>query len=208
LDESFLIPIRTESIREVHAGASTRKVWTTERESEEMESDLVLTRKTTSRAGQGPRKGSESQRVIIEDLARLTPDVPVLSEESAHAPWVERRNWHKLWVVDPLDGTREFVKRNGEFTINIALVVDHEPVLGIVAAPARGLLYWGAAGIGAFSRHRDMPQAAIHVAPPQSPLRVLGSRSHASAETAGYLARHAGRIPKRFWAQASSPGPA
>jgi len=131
----------------------------------------------------------ESQRIIIEDLARLTPDVPVLSEESAHAPWAERRNWRELWVVDPLDGTREFVKRNGEFTINIALVVDHEPLLGIVAAPARGLLYWGAAGIGAFSRHRDAAQAAIHVAPPQNPIRVLGSRSHASPDTAGYLAR-------------------
>src|SRR5450631_365552 len=131
----------------------------------------------------------ESQRVIIEDLTRLTPSVPILSEESAHAPWAERQHWHELWVVDPLDGTREFVKRNGEFTINIALIVDHEPLLGLVAAPAQGLLYWGAAGIGAFRRHRKAPQLGIHVAPPQSPLRVVGSRSHSSAETAGYLAR-------------------
>ena len=63
----------------------------------------------------------------------------------------------ELWVVDPLDGTREFVKRNGEFTVNIALVVDHEPLLGIVTAPAKGLGYWGAVGIGAFSHHRDAP---------------------------------------------------
>ena len=86
----------------------------------------------------------ESQRIILEDLARITPDVPVLSEESAQAPWLERQNWRELWVVDPLDGTREFVKRNGEFTINIALIVDHEPVLGLVTAPAQGLVYWGA----------------------------------------------------------------
>jgi 3'(2'), 5'-bisphosphate nucleotidase len=92
-------------------------------------------------------------------------------------------------VVDPLDGTREFVKRNGEFTINIALVVNHEPSLGIVAAPALGLLYWGAIGVGAFSHHRDAPQVAIHVSPPRTPLRVVGSRSHASPATAGYLAR-------------------
>jgi len=92
-------------------------------------------------------------------------------------------------VVDPLDGTREFVKRNGEFTINIALVVDHEPLLGLVAAPAQGLLYWGASGTGAFSRHRDTAQSRIHVSPPQAPLRVVGSRSHASAATAGYLSR-------------------
>src|SRR5262249_48985248 len=77
----------------------------------------------------------ESQQVILESLGRLTPGVPVLSEESAQAPWSERRGWRELWVVDPLDGTREFVKRNGEFTINIALVVEHEPVLGVVAAP-------------------------------------------------------------------------
>jgi 3'(2'), 5'-bisphosphate nucleotidase len=131
----------------------------------------------------------ESQRVIVESLARLTPDIPILSEESAHAPWGERKSWKELWVVDPLDGTREFVKRNGEFTINIALVVDHEPVLGIVAAPAQGLLYWGATGVGAFSRHRDAGQHAIHVSSPADPLRVVGSRSHASTETASYLAR-------------------
>jgi 3'(2'), 5'-bisphosphate nucleotidase len=92
-------------------------------------------------------------------------------------------------VVDPLDGTREFVKRNGEFTINIALVVDHEPLLGVVAAPSQGLLYWGAAGFGAFSRHRGAAQTAIRVVPPEAPLRVVGSRSHASRETSNYLAR-------------------
>src|SRR3981081_3361610 len=97
----------------------------------------------------------DSQRVIIEGLTEVTPDVPILSEESAQAPWDERKTWRELWVVDPLDGTREFVKRNGEFTVNIALVQEHEPVLGVVAAPALGLLYWGAAGAGAFSHHRD-----------------------------------------------------
>ena len=131
----------------------------------------------------------ESQRIILEGLTQLTPDIPVLSEESAQAPWAERKSWRELWVVDPLDGTREFVKRNGEFTINIALVVNHEPLLGIVAAPAQGLLYWGAAGIGAFSRHRDAAQRSIHVSPPENPIRVVGSRSHASADTATYLAR-------------------
>ena len=130
----------------------------------------------------------ESQRIIIEGLSRLTPDIPILSEESAQAPWVERKTWKELWVVDPLDGTREFVKRNGEFTINIALVVDHEPLLGIVAAPAQGLLYWGAVGSGAFSRHRGSAQSRIRVSQPQTPLRVVGSRSHASADTSKYLA--------------------
>jgi 3'(2'), 5'-bisphosphate nucleotidase len=131
----------------------------------------------------------ESQRVIIEGLNAITPGIPILSEESAQAPWSERRSWSELWVVDPLDGTREFVKRNGEFTVNIALVREHEPVLGVVAAPAQGLLYWGAAGLGAFSQAQGGAQVPIQVSAPQNPLRVVGSRSHASAETAGYLAR-------------------
>jgi 3'(2'), 5'-bisphosphate nucleotidase len=131
----------------------------------------------------------ESQRVIIDGLKALTPEVPILSEESANAPWEERQRWRESWVVDPLDGTREFVKRNGEFTVNIALVLDHEPVLGVVAAPAQGLLYWGAAGVGAFSRHGAAPQVRIHTSAPHSPLRVVGSRSHLSESTAVYLAR-------------------
>jgi 3'(2'), 5'-bisphosphate nucleotidase len=131
----------------------------------------------------------ESQRVIIEGLTALTPDIPILSEESAQAPWSERQSWRELWVVDPLDGTREFVKRNGEFTINIALVRRHEPVLGVVAAPALGLLYWGARGIGAFSRAQDSAQVPIRISSPETPLRAVGSRSHASAETLVYLAR-------------------
>ncbi len=139
----------------------------------------------------------ESQRVILESLAALTPGVPVLSEESANAPWSERRHWTELWIVDPLDGTREFVKRNGEFTINVALIVDHEPVLGIVAAPAQGVLYWGAQGQGAHRRRgagRGVDAAAadseapIRISAPGLPLRVVGSRSHASPATAAYLA--------------------
>jgi 3'(2'), 5'-bisphosphate nucleotidase len=131
----------------------------------------------------------ESQRIIIEGLMRLTPEVPILSEESAAAAWSERQGWRELWVVDPLDGTREFVKRNGEFTINIALVVEHEPVLGVVAAPAQALVYWGIAGHGAYRRSADAGAQRIHTVSPQHPLRVVGSRSHASPQTAAYLAR-------------------
>jgi len=97
-------------------------------------------------------------------------------------------------VVDPLDGTREFVKRNGEFTVNIALVVEHEAVLGIVTAPAKGLCYWGAGGVGAFSEHRGAGRVRIHTSAPPSPLRVVGSRSHAGAQTAAYLTRLAPHV--------------
>ena len=131
----------------------------------------------------------ESQRIIIEGLKQITPDVPILSEESAAAPWVQRQTWRELWVVDPLDGTREFVKRNGEFTINVALVVEHEPVLGVVAAPALGLTYWGLREVGAFSINNGGARRDIHTVAPQRPLRIVGSRSHASTETAAYLQR-------------------
>jgi 3'(2'), 5'-bisphosphate nucleotidase len=131
----------------------------------------------------------ESQRVIIEGLKRITPDIPILSEESAAAPWAQRQTWRELWVVDPLDGTREFVKRNGEFTINIALIMQHEPVLGVVSAPAQKVTYWGLRGDGAFTRAHDTETRSIHITLPQRPVRVLGSRSHASAQTAAYLAR-------------------
>jgi 3'(2'), 5'-bisphosphate nucleotidase len=136
----------------------------------------------------------ESQHVILEGLKGITPDIPILSEESAAAPWSERQTWRELWVVDPLDGTREFVKRNGEFTVNIALVVENEPVLGVVSAPAQGLVYWGAKGVGAFTEHRGAARTLIHATPPQRPLRVVGSRSHASKETAAYLEKVAEHV--------------
>ncbi len=139
----------------------------------------------------------ESQRVILEGLAALTPDVPVLSEESAVAPWPERRLWEELWLIDPLDGTREFVKRNGEFTINLALISRNEAILGVVAAPAQGVVYWGIRGLGAFRTRRGAAPAAIRVAPVGRPVRVVGSRSRPSAESAAYLARFADSVSLR-----------
>ena len=119
-----------------------------------------------------------AQRVIDAGLARLTPRWPMLGEESAPEVFEQRRAWRTLWLVDPLDGTREFVKRNGEFSVNIALVEDGEPVLGVVAGPARGILYAAARGLGAVRRDDHGVMTPIHVQLPASnPLRVLGSRS-------------------------------
>jgi 3'(2'), 5'-bisphosphate nucleotidase len=120
-----------------------------------------------------------AHQAIVEGLSALTPDWPVLSEESADIDFDERAQWSRYWLVDPLDGTREFLSHNGEFTVNIALIDDHESVLGVVYAPARQLLYYGIPGTGAFRAHADEPAAAIvvkrHAA---TPLRVVGSRSH------------------------------
>ncbi len=92
---------------------------------------------------------------ILEALGKLTPDVPVLSEESTGIPFEERAGWDRYWLVDPLDGTREFVKRNGEFTVNIALIDRHESVLGVVYAPVTGITYYASRGNGAFKRMPD-----------------------------------------------------
>jgi 3'(2'), 5'-bisphosphate nucleotidase len=130
-----------------------------------------------------------AHHAIIEGLRALTPDVPVLSEESASIPWSTRAAWTRYWLVDPLDGTREFVKRNGEFTVNIALVEDHAPVFGVVLAPVTGELFFGVRDQGAFLERAPgaLPQPLQARAAAQPPV-VAGSRSHAQERTGAMLA--------------------
>jgi 3'(2'), 5'-bisphosphate nucleotidase len=123
-----------------------------------------------------------AQRLIASGLHAVRPDIPLLGEESPADVFSQRRAWPTLWLIDPLDGTREFVKRNGEFTVNIALIHEGEPILGVVAAPARAVLYGAAHGCGAFRRGADGARIPIHVQSSASKtLRILGSRSHADA---------------------------
>ena len=138
----------------------------------------------TLKGDRSPRTEADlaAQRVIDAGLARLSPQWPMLGEESAPEVFAQRRAWRTLWLVDPLDGTREFVKRNGEFSVNIALVEDGEPVLGVVAGPARSVLYAGARGLGAVRRGANGVITPIQVQrPADEPLRVLGSRSFGDA---------------------------
>ena len=128
-----------------------------------------------------------SHRIIKRHLLALTPDIPLLSEESTRQAWHDRRDWRALWIVDPLDGTREFVKRNGEFTINVALAVDHRPVLGVIGIPVHGILYAGIPGQGAW-RIRDDERTPVSTrVPATDPPVVLGSRSHSNPRMAAYL---------------------
>jgi 3'(2'), 5'-bisphosphate nucleotidase len=127
---------------------------------------------------------------IVEGLERLTPDIPVLSEESAEdVPATMRRQWRRLWLVDPLDGTREFVKRNGEFTVNIALIEDGVAQLAVVQAPATGALWHASRHRGAWRREGDRDTALRTRAPATPPLRVAASRSHADPRTAALMQR-------------------
>jgi 3'-phosphoadenosine 5'-phosphosulfate (PAPS) 3'-phosphatase len=99
--------------------------------------------------------------VILAALRELTPDVPVVAEEAVARSGAPERAGRRFWLVDPLDGTREFISRNGEFTVNIGLVEDGQPVLGVVTAPAKGLAWWGAVGQGAWRREADGGVAEI-----------------------------------------------
>ena len=133
-----------------------------------------------------------SQKVILAGLAQLTPGVPVLAEEAeaAAVAFEERSRWGQYWLVDPLDGTREFVSRNPEFTVNIALVREHRPVLGIVHVPAQALDYFACEGAGAFRQAASRPREPIHALPRSAnPVRVVGSKSHRGDSLDGLLAR-------------------
>jgi len=131
-----------------------------------------------------------SHELIVQGLRNLTPQWPVLSEEDSEIPYQERSRWHRYWLVDPLDGTKEFVSRNDEFTVNIALIDDHEPVLGVVHVPVGNTTYMGARGIGAFRQIGQETARPIAVRSPAAhPLRVVASRSHRSAELDACLPR-------------------
>ncbi|UPG93650.1 3'(2'),5'-bisphosphate nucleotidase CysQ [Luteibacter aegosomatissinici] len=131
-----------------------------------------------------------AQAVIAHRLEDIAPGIPVISEEALAAPWAERRTWRRYWLVDPLDGTREFIKRNGEFTVNIALIEDHRSVLGVVLAPVTGDLYAAAHGQGAWRQQAPgAPRNPIRTRAAGDSLRVTGSRSHGGPRGAALLER-------------------
>ena len=134
-----------------------------------------------------------AHRCIVAGLSRLTPEIPVLSEESAHTVALEqRRGWPRLWLVDPLDGTREFVKRNGEFTVNIALIELGAPVFGVIQAPVTGVLWHGVPRHGAFRRDASGEHPVRVRRPATPPLRVAASRSHLDPRTQALMGRIGG----------------
>jgi 3'(2'), 5'-bisphosphate nucleotidase len=129
-----------------------------------------------------------SNKTIVAGLEMLTPDIPIISEEAGLPPFSERLGWSRYWLIDPLDGTREFVNRNGEFTVNIALIEDHRPVFGVVHVPVQSKTYIGCEGRGAELRSSDGSIRKIRVnAAAGNPVRVVGSRSHRGASLDAYL---------------------
>ncbi|MCP4579698.1 MAG: 3'(2'),5'-bisphosphate nucleotidase CysQ [Deltaproteobacteria bacterium] len=135
---------------------------------------------------------------IIVDALKRTP-VPILSEEGRDIPYDERKGWNHLWIVDPLDGTKEFIKRNGEFTVNIALVQDGNPVFGVIYAPVLKRLYFGGRGLSAYGCTREMEDfpgdldelikrcEKLPLTVSRSSYVIMGSRSHATPELTAFV---------------------
>ncbi len=146
-----------------------------------------------------------AHRTITRALESLTPEIPILSEESENAPWDARRQWTRYWLVDPLDGTKEFVKKNGEFTVNIALIDGGEPVWGVVHAPALGSTYHG--GTATEGAWKELESGESHPIRVQTPptgntgWRIMGSRSHQSEAFKGRRLRTAGHQKRGQLAQ-------
>ena len=117
-------------------------------------------------------------------------NLPILSEEGKNVPYEQRKNWNLFWMVDPLDGTKEFIKRNGEFTVNIALIEKRAPILGVVVVPVTSETYYAAKDIGAFSKVNDKIITLAKRNPidvKQNGLRVVASRSHMNEETQRFI---------------------
>lgn len=176
----FQLPISIDALRAIarRAGEAILEVYDSEFAVQQKEDRSPLTAADTA-----------AHRVIAQALGDATPEIPLLSEESAAIPFAERSGWDRYWLVDPLDGTKEFIKRNGEFTVNIALIEGGESRFGVVHVPVSGVTYYGGKGFGAFRVEGAGEARPIHVAPRRrTPLKVVGSRSHAGESVQRFLA--------------------
>lgn len=144
--------------------------------------------------------------VIIEGLQLYYPETPIISEENKLVDYSTRKSWTSCWVVDPLDGTKEFIKKNGEFTVNIALVTNGVPVVGVVYIPAQGRMFYAIKDQGAFVIEANGEQRKLQVRPiaEDGLLKVVGSRSHNSPEVDAYVDTLRGKYPNVEFVAAGS----
>lgn len=136
---------------------------------------------------------------IVDNLKILTPDLPIISEESGVPDFDQRKSWNKYWLVDPLDGTKEFIKKNGEFTVNIALIEEGKPVLGVVYAPALQVLYYAEKGLGSFKKVKEKSAEQIFSkkADKSMPISIIESRSHGSSALEEFLQNEGINVKER-----------
>ncbi len=185
------IDLKAVSNLAVVAGKRVREIY----ESREYESSV------TYKADASPLTLAdlEAHRIIVSGLKEMWPEIPVISEEGEIPPFEERRSWKRFWLIDPLDGTEEFLKRNGEFTVNIALIEETRPVLGTIYLPVQEVLYFGGSN-GAFRRAPAQVPERIEARRQPDPLNLTAavSRSHFSEEDRIFLEKNhiAHYIPK------------
>lgn len=130
----------------------------------------------------------ESNNLIIKQLRKISSSIPILSEESADIPFAEREKWKQFWLIDPLDGTKEFLNKNGEFTINIALIENNIPIIGLIHTPVFKETYWGSVKDGSFMQAEYNQKKSIYVSNENNlPTRVLTSRSHPSNKLKNWM---------------------
>ena len=131
-----------------------------------------------------------AHKIITEKLQRYYPEIPIISEENIETiHYKERKKWDSFWLIDPLDGTKEFIKRNGQFTVNIALISGSTPYIGVVYAPALDLLYWGKTGQGSFKKEagsKAVKLESLHSTTSKK-LVIVGSLSHPTPEMKAFL---------------------
>tara|TARA_Y100000588_G_scaffold370843_1_gene441490 strand:- start:2195 stop:2977 length:783 start_codon:yes stop_codon:yes gene_type:complete len=190
-DTDFLISIARE------AGAAILEIY---------ESNFTV--QTKSDSSPLTTADSQSHKIIVTQLLKRYPKIPIISEESSDiSTYEERRAWKMFWLVDPLDGTKEFIKKNGQFTVNIALILNSRPHIGIVYAPALGLLYWGQTGQGAFKKevNGQVTKLAASKPKPNDKLVITGSLSHPTPAMETFLdEQRAQHKQVRFVAMGSS----
>ncbi|MEN0053424.1 MAG: 3'(2'),5'-bisphosphate nucleotidase CysQ [Mucilaginibacter sp.] len=131
-----------------------------------------------------------SHEVIFKQLTVLTPHIPIISEEGKDIPYETRKNWEYFWCVDPLDGTKEFIKHNGEFTVNIALIYKNAPVLGVIYIPVTRELYYGGENIGSWKETAEGTTTQLHADKTSTDWIAAVSRSHATSEEAALLSQY------------------
>ncbi|MEM1175862.1 MAG: 3'(2'),5'-bisphosphate nucleotidase CysQ [Pseudomonadota bacterium] len=163
----------------IEAGAAIMEVYATDFDVQSKDDESPLTKADLA-----------SHHVINGNLENLFPTLPIISEEAGLPDFATRSTWDRYWLIDPLDGTKEFVNRNGEFTVNIALIENGKPTLGVVHVPVTGDTYIGYEGQGSEKRLANGERSEIRVAAhSRKPAKVVGSRSHQSPDLAAYLER-------------------
>ena len=131
----------------------------------------------------------KSNDIICSRLKEIYPEIPIISEENKEIPYETRKNWEYFWLIDPLDGTKEFIKKNGEFTVNIALIKKNRPILGVIYAPALNLLYYAEEGNGAFKIDDKGQKYKLPLYDNKSEnlIKVVSSKSHSNYETERFI---------------------